>query len=937
MIALSNAAKEKVALGVGYYVQQITMTLTDGTVFYVTNSDILGDSGIEIEDATSSNGSLDVGSAIINSCRFTLQNFDDKFTGHEYYGASLVVIVGIPLGDDSIEYVDKGRYTVVESSIMDGAIGITAYDNMAKFDRDYSESQLAYPATVQQIVADACRVCGVSNGTGTFTNRNVAIPEKPSTDSLTFRMVISWCAQIAGCFARIDKTGALTFKWYDVANIGNYNSSSTTFHDITGTFSRSSGTDDTVVTGLRAMVKPDENGEDDLTFSYGISGYVVEFSGNEFITQDNAPSILQTVGAKIVGMRYRRLEITHLSDPSFEAGDICRIPSGKGYDDGLEVNSAQLVVNGSEMLVSKRGLYYWGIVSYTKFVAGGSQTTRSDSEDVAINSAARYSEISRAIVSGRESIQREISARELAVQNLAERLATSSGLYITPSVQPDGSTIYYAHNKANLTESDIIWKFTAEAFAISTDGGASYPYGLDVSGTAILDRIYAVGIDADYITTGQLTGVDNEGNTVFSFNAETKKIWIKSSEIEMTGGGALDTALSTLDTKAGNAQSTANAATQTANSAVSAASNAQTTATNASNTANAASQTAAEALSTAQSAETNAKALVANLSRDNFIIPTLSDGSGGDYSGCVSRLSVQWGSTDVTDDADITINDGSGIVLANSKKLVVNGKELRSYGGDITSIWNPTTHTYTVTDSRADIAVATFTITYSEKTLTKTINVIKAMQGAQGAQGEPGEDGISGVSVISVDVWYYVSTSAEMPTGGTWSTNQPQWQDGKYIWFKTVTAYSNGNTTESQPACITGSAGYTGETGVGIDSVEEQYYLSTSETSLAGGNWSTIPSWDTGKFLWNRLKITYDDESSTVKYTDAVLAQAINDANQRAEDAQNELANMELGGVNLVRISNTLLFDDYYFYDYLAVNGVALTVNDKELELRIYP
>ena len=47
-----------------------------------------------------------------------------------------------------------------------------------------------------------------------------------------------------------------------------------------------------------------------------------------------------------------------------------------------------------------------------------------------------------------------------------------------------------------------MWKLTANALGISTDGGATYPYGLDVTGTAILNRIYAIGIDGQYITLG---------------------------------------------------------------------------------------------------------------------------------------------------------------------------------------------------------------------------------------------------------------------------------------------------------------------------------------------------------------------------------------------------------------------------------------------------
>ena len=43
-----------------------------------------------------------------------------------------------------------------------------------------------------------------------------------------------------------------------------------------------------------------------------------------------------------------------------------------------------------------------------------------------------------------------------------------------------------------------------------------------------------------------------------------------------------------------------------------------------------------------------------------------------------------------------------------------------------------------------------------------------------------------------------------------------------------------------------------------------QYYLSTSLTELAGGSWQdTAPSWAQGKYMWQRMKYTYTDGSTT--------------------------------------------------------------------------
>lgn len=130
--------------------------------------------------------------------------------------------------------------------------------------------------------------------------------------------------------------------------------------------------------------------------------------------------------------------------------------------------------------------------------------------------------------------------------------------------------------------------------------------------------------------------------------------------------------------------------------------------------------------------------------------------------------------------------------------------------------------------------------------------------------GEKGEDGKDGKGVQSVDVLYYLSSSSTSLSGGSWSTDSPTWVDGKYIWSKTKVVYTDGSSIETNPACITGGKGNTGDDGRGISSIVEEYYLSTSSNSLVGGSWSTTPpTWENGKYIWTRSVITYTDGTST--------------------------------------------------------------------------
>lgn len=127
-----------------------------------------------------------------------------------------------------------------------------------------------------------------------------------------------------------------------------------------------------------------------------------------------------------------------------------------------------------------------------------------------------------------------------------------------------------------------------------------------------------------------------------------------------------------------------------------------------------------------------------------------------------------------------------------------------------------------------------------------------------------GEAGKEGKGVQSVDVLYYLSSSSTSLSGGSWSTNSPTWVDGKYIWSKTKVVYTDGSSIETNPACITGGKGSTGDNGRGVSSIVEEYYLSTSSNSLVGGSWSTTPpTWENGKYIWTRSVITYTDSAST--------------------------------------------------------------------------
>lgn len=176
------------------------------------------------------------------------------------------------------------------------------------------------------------------------------------------------------------------------------------------------------------------------------------------------------------------------------------------------------------------------------------------------------------------------------------------------------------------------------------------------------------------------------------------------------------------------------------------------------------------------------------------------------------------------------------------------------------------------------------TITYTDGKSTVSYSIsMKGETGPQGIQGEPGADGQPRYTWLKY---------ADTPTSGM--SDLP---DGKkYIGL----AYNKTVSTESSnysdykwskivgPQGAQGTPGSKGDTGIGVKAVVEQYYLSTSSTTQSGGSWSTNqPKWSKGKYIWTRSQVTWTN--NTVTTTTPVLAQAINGANDTANEAVNKV------------------------------------------------
>lgn len=519
------------------YLKYADITLTDGTIINLTNADFWSN-GMKFEDSVSDDNVFKIGSANINTLNLSINNFDGKYTDYDFTDATVICYVGIELesedtsalldttGDKILDTVgneiivhknaliEKIRIctmTVIDTPYQNTTIiELQCEDNMWKFDRDYSASKLRYPATRKQIIQDACKVCGVTLDTLNFYQDSYQIPARPDDETLTFRQVIAWVCQIGCQYARCDKYGRLTIKWYDteIADADRV--------VIKSTNGFTPNLDDVVITGVQVTeyLESTSENEEASSYLYGEEGYVLKISENKLIPQGTGEVVASIIGEKCIGMSFRPFETECLTDIVLEAGDAV-------------------------LITDRKGEKYKSFLTNVVLQPGSFEQISCNAESAARNSSKTYSLVTQAAVDARKSVWRERTDREQALQEFKDRLDNSTGVYTTVQTQQDGSKIFYLHDKPTLAESQAVWKMTAEAWGVSTDGGQTWNGGMTVDGDTIVRILNAVGVNADWINAGAITVTDADGNIIFSVDMDTKSVYLDGS-VQIGGGKSLN-------------------------------------------------------------------------------------------------------------------------------------------------------------------------------------------------------------------------------------------------------------------------------------------------------------------------------------------------------------------------------------------------------------
>lgn len=305
----------------------------DGTVITAQDAELYT---FKISDNTSNTNSFDIGAAIAKQLELKIDNIEGTYSERNFSRAKITARVGLELSETT-EWLKKGIFYAEPGTLSGDTVSVTALDSMTKFDKPYTESKLQYPATLGQIVRDACGICDVSMSAdiASFPQSNFVVTTRPSDTSLTFRQILQYAGEIACLFFKINEDDKLTASWYNTSLLESENIKENTetvkVEDYTGTIE----TDDVIVTGIKVVEESTTDSDtekNEIEYLYGTKGYVLEIKENKLIQDGKGASVAEYVGKRLNGLTFRPLTIKCQGDPAVEAGDIAVVTDRKGKE-----------------------------------------------------------------------------------------------------------------------------------------------------------------------------------------------------------------------------------------------------------------------------------------------------------------------------------------------------------------------------------------------------------------------------------------------------------------------------------------------------------------------------------------------------------------------------------------------------------------------------
>lgn len=542
MINVSTQLKKESLTNRNYYVTA-NVTLSNGATLKLGKKDFYL-SGNSLVDSADS-GDFPVGVAIEKTASLSLVNDDGRFDGYNFNAARFVIFLNVQLSD-RIEAIKRGTYIVSKKPATASEISLSLLDKMHNADKTY-DSNLSFPCTVKELLSECCQQCGITLGDAMFPNADFQIRKAPS--NATYRTVIGMCAGIAGGNARIDENDLLriiTFDKtftnttiYDGGAVKNWTNgddldggtlnpwtmgtvidggtlSNNDYHALFSIQNLQYDVDDVIVTGVKYV-------EDETEYMSGQDGYVITIDNQ--LLSGNAQAGVEAIGNQLIGLRMRPFSCDGIANGYATFGDPVEF-------------------------IDTKNRVFRSFVTDIEFVFGGSTSWSCSAKSAEEDASEFIGEQQAAVEQAKKDTEKKLSAYDVKLKQMNELAANTLGFYYTEEVQADGSTVSYRHDKPTLADSKVIYKTGVDGFFLSVDGGQTWKAGFDSNGDAVLNILYAIGIQSEWINTRGFTAKDNNGNITLRIDADTgavtlevENFTLKSRTIEQIAKDVVDGAV----------------------------------------------------------------------------------------------------------------------------------------------------------------------------------------------------------------------------------------------------------------------------------------------------------------------------------------------------------------------------------------------------------
>ena len=303
-----------------------TITLKDGTDVPMTMENIEADS-VEIERSCTTGEELTFGEVILSELRMAVRTDLSRYL---FFDAKISLNYEILLDDGTWESVPLGRYTVGEADRTKKAVSVIAYDNLIALDDEYDG--VALYGNAYEILETICDLLGITLASTedelkALPNGDLAIQIDGNSGCETYRDCVKVVCQLTGTFAIADRAGSLRLIQYGKESVSTLEKSDR--------FDLTASDFEVVYSGIVVKSSKGTFTAYDESVTGGLEMTINSAPAWDYGTKESLVERTENLLSELKKIRYVPCELSAVSDPRYDCGDMVSLP----LDDGTTVDT----------------------------------------------------------------------------------------------------------------------------------------------------------------------------------------------------------------------------------------------------------------------------------------------------------------------------------------------------------------------------------------------------------------------------------------------------------------------------------------------------------------------------------------------------------------------------------------------------------------------